>query len=1039
MKKKANGPCPLCGSPMAKRKGPYGEFFGCSKYPQCKGVRKLNEVPAAPQNRQPQAPQPRPPQAAMPQPEKQRTWILATMLATGEPVVAAKGATGWDYQTENGDFGTIPNAEVAKTIKSVEERGQKVSGINPSVLFNKYYQLNPKVQEVEQQVEAPGRIPANRISPQQKDIENSFLNTPQSITINALAGSGKTTALRHLASFKQPGEKWLYLVFNKKNQVEASTGKGKFPNGVEVKTSHSFLGQVLGRSAELNIIQHTDLWNGFGERITQILDRVMEDDRTFPQSVQYVAKQSIKQIASWSKAYAVHPQKANAKEEILEIIRKYDIDTTLSTNKNNNPVDYRNQIVDKVLDLLYYCLPGNAPTPELNSMRDHDDTLWYAAINNVKWPRFDVVLADEIQDFNTCQILMLQKLSQAGARVIAVGDPNQCQPAGTLISITGGSSKPIEEVVVGDEVVTYNSKKSYFPGVNSQGRRVEKIACRDYEGDLISIKTFSKEHQCTPNHRCVVKFKADNKYALYLMTKGDLARVGIAKIKYYQSFGPAMRAISEGADNLWVLDVFDNEEAAKIAEFKTWNDFGLPGLIFKHNGQKTGSQETIDKMYASIGSNIEKAKKCLISFGRDFEYPLWSRKEQERYSTLKQNYIGSKKSFVTQACNLISGVMEVRTFDGSSKGGKWEVISVSRERKACKVYSLEVEPTEDGKRLYIANGIVTHNSIYLFRGADSQAFNKIHNVLGQAPNGNVPHELPVNYRSGRAIIKYVNEKTHVKNLQAGRDFDGQVTEGRKVEEAMGDIFNEKRQRNRLAEQTAFIARTNSPLVKTALELMKNNVEFVIIGRDFSKELVDHIEKITGKGRMAKKVPIRVLGETINNFLSERETAWKGKIARESELKDMKATTEALSNVIEYLAASGYRDPQLNMRVDDSTGFIDYIKKKFAGVNMDNAEEAESLKKKDPLSYVTLTSAHRSKGLEFDRVFILEPNLFPHPKAKTPEELLQEENAKYVAYTRAMKGLHILEPSKEEKKEKREASSKAGWYVKAKSAKKKRKK
>lgn len=760
MKKKANGPCPLCGSPMAKRKGPYGEFFGCSKYPQCKGVRKLNEAPAAPQNRQPQAPQPRPPQAAIPQPEKQRTWILATMLATGEPVVAAKGATGWDYQTENGDFGTIPNAEVAKTIKSVEENGQKVSGTNPAILFNKYHQLNPKAQEAEQQQpEVPGRIPANRISPQQKDIENSFLNTPQSIMINALAGSGKTTMLRHLASFKPPGEKWLYLVFNKKNQVEASTGKGKFPNGVEVKTSHSFLGQVLGRSSELNMIQHTDLWNNFGERITQILDHMMERDNTFPQSVKYVAKQTIKQLASLSKAFAVHPQSQNAAQQMTEIIRQYNIDTDLSPNKDKQPnaagVNYAPQIIDKALDLLHYCLPGNAPTPELNSMRDHDDTLWYSAINDVKWPHFDVVLADEVQDFNTCQTIMLQKLSQAGARVIAVGDPNQ--------------------------------------------------------------------------------------------------------------------------------------------------------------------------------------------------------------------------------------------------------------------------------------------AIYMFRGADAQAFQKVQGVLGQAPNGNVPHELPVNYRSGRAIIKYVNEKTHVKNLQAGRDFDGQVTEGRKVEEAMGDIFNEKRQRNRLAEQTAFIARTNSPLVKTALELMKNNVEFVIIGRDFSKELVDHIEKITGKGRMAKKVPIRVLGETINNFLSERETAWKGKIARESELKDMKATTEALSNVIEYLAASGYRDPQLNMRVDDSTGFIEYIKKKFAGVNMDNAEEAEALKKKDPLSYVTLTSAHRSKGLEFDRVFILEPNLFPHPKAKTPEELLQEENAKYVAYTRAMKGLHVLAPSKEEKKEKREASSKVGWYVKAKSTKKKRKK
>ena len=32
--------CPLCGAPMILRKGPYGEFWGCSKYPKCKGLVK---------------------------------------------------------------------------------------------------------------------------------------------------------------------------------------------------------------------------------------------------------------------------------------------------------------------------------------------------------------------------------------------------------------------------------------------------------------------------------------------------------------------------------------------------------------------------------------------------------------------------------------------------------------------------------------------------------------------------------------------------------------------------------------------------------------------------------------------------------------------------------------------------------------------------------------------------------------------------------------------------------------------------------------
>jgi len=33
--------CPKCGSPMVLRNGIYGLFYGCSKYPNCKGTRNV--------------------------------------------------------------------------------------------------------------------------------------------------------------------------------------------------------------------------------------------------------------------------------------------------------------------------------------------------------------------------------------------------------------------------------------------------------------------------------------------------------------------------------------------------------------------------------------------------------------------------------------------------------------------------------------------------------------------------------------------------------------------------------------------------------------------------------------------------------------------------------------------------------------------------------------------------------------------------------------------------------------------------------------
>ena len=38
----SNPKCPLCGSKMVVREGKYGQFFGCSLYPRCKGTRKID-------------------------------------------------------------------------------------------------------------------------------------------------------------------------------------------------------------------------------------------------------------------------------------------------------------------------------------------------------------------------------------------------------------------------------------------------------------------------------------------------------------------------------------------------------------------------------------------------------------------------------------------------------------------------------------------------------------------------------------------------------------------------------------------------------------------------------------------------------------------------------------------------------------------------------------------------------------------------------------------------------------------------------------
>lgn len=57
--------------------------------------------------------------------------------------------------------------------------------------------------------------------------------------------------------------------------------------------------------------------------------------------------------------------------------------------------------------------------------------------------------------------------------------------------------------------------------------------------------------------------------------------------------------------------------------------------------------------------------------------------------------------------------------------------------------------------------------------------------------------------------------------------------------------------------------------------------------------------------------------------------------------------------------------------------------------------------------IQLCTIHKSKGLEADYVYILKEDLIPSKFAKSPEQLQQEKNLKYVARTRAKRELYYL--------------------------------
>ena len=114
---------------------------------------------------------------------------------------------------------------------------------------------------------------------------------------------------------------------------------------------------------------------------------------------------------------------------------------------------------------------------------------------------FRHVLVDEYQDTNHAQYRLLQLLAGEHRNLAVVGDDDQCLVEGTPITMADGSTKPIEQVDVGDEVLS-----SYGSGDMRPARVTDAFSRRRTDG--ISIRTRGgREIVSTPEHTHFAGFR----------------------------------------------------------------------------------------------------------------------------------------------------------------------------------------------------------------------------------------------------------------------------------------------------------------------------------------------------------------------------------------------------------------------------------------------------------------------------------------------------------------------------------------------------
>jgi DNA helicase-2/ATP-dependent DNA helicase PcrA len=239
-----------------------------------------------------------------------------------------------------------------------------------------------------------------------------------------------------------------------------------------------------------------------------------------------------------------------------------------------------------------------------------------------------------------------------------------------------------------------------------------------------------------------------------------------------------------------------------------------------------------------------------------------------------------------------------------------------------------------------------YQSIYAFRGAltTSMATLKARFNMTEMP-------LSVSFRCPRAIVERARWRApHMQYPEWAKL--GQVTEF--IEnEWTADI---------IPDYAAIICRNNAPLFKLAFALIRAGRGVSIVGADIGPSLVKALKKLG---------PEHLNGEQAYEAIDKWE---KEKLAKAKGKATIKDKAECL-------------------RV-----FVD-IGGSLAGA----VAYAESIFK--TTGSIQLLSGHKSKGLEWDHVFHLDPGRIPSPYA---EDLEQEYNVRYVIETRAKESLTLID-------------------------------
>jgi DNA helicase-2/ATP-dependent DNA helicase PcrA len=726
--------------------------------------------------------------------------------------------------------------------------------------------------------------------------------------------------------------------------------------------------------------------------------------------------------------------------------------------------------------------------------------------------RFHHVLVDEFQDTNSIQYAWIRLLVGSEGAAFVVGDDDQCLAAGTLVTMGDGAKRPIESIVAGDLVMS-----SYGSGDLRPAEVTERFVHRR-QGRLVCLHLRSGTVlKSTPEHTHFAGYvlgETPQTYFLYLMHKEGVGfRLGTSQV-YTNGQEKPMVGFSQGAlqeqhaDAVWILRTHSNENEARFDEITTSLRLGIPlsttaaerlleeagldidrphhlprsrnsrrrnivitlcadrrGASPMHTigivGNSTGDRATLEGLglrvrTAKAHSRSWRYETARADFGELMSIARRIRDRLDGRYVLHGRMLQKSLPFITAASIRPGMVM-------ATENGSFEVVErISHEDFDTEVYDLNVDRTHN----FVAGGLITHNSIYRWRGARVE---NLHKFRQDFPHAQM-YRLEQNYRSTSAILDAANALIANNTGRLGKTLWTKGPAGDPVK--LFAAYNERdeadfvvtrilewTQRGGLPREAAILYRSNAQSRAFEEALIQARVPYRVYGglrffeRAEIKDALAYLRLMTNRDDDASfervvNLPPRGIGaKSVDAIRAAARAAgsslWRAAAAGVAAGESGRASGALLTfmQLIEKLA-HGIDALPLQSQVDQTitgSGLIEHYQKDKADrgeARVENLLELVSAARgyepegdmpplQSFLAHAALESGetqgdawedcvqmmtlHTAKGLEFPLVFLcgMEDGLFPHQRSVNDLDGLEEERRLcYVGMTRAMKQLYL---------------------------------